>query len=57
MKAQPQWLKCFTRGQACPIFPNNPEGMEKDLTLFLNLVHSNLSLACDRKPLLFLYSL
>lgn len=57
MKAQLQWLKCFTGGQACPIFPSGPEGMEKDFMLFLSRVHSNLSLACDKMPLLFLYSL
>lgn len=58
VKAQLQWFKCFTGSQACPIFPNDIEGNEKGLyVVFVCLIHSNLSLACDKKLLLFLYSL
>lgn len=43
------------RGMFC--FPNNTEGMKKGFMLFLSLAHKNLGLACNKKPLLFLYPL
>lgn len=57
MRPQLQWLKCFIGSQACPIFPNDTERNGKRFHVAFDLAHSNLSLTCDKKPLLFLYPL